>query len=258
MSRYLSQLMDQTGLKIAGPASTPGATSQPTPATVVAPAAPLISAPSLTEQEVQSETESLTPELSEDRPVTTARPRPSFDPTAEGAPPPPHSQESKPLSLIEKKTHASPIDPTPASEATIERVRAWVALASNAPERPTPARISTPSDATQFATATIPPEAAGTPERPDVEGKSAPKVRSSSSRVCLPGIAARPRSAGSASPAAELEDNLWSVNIGAIHLAIEAPREQTSLRAVESRPAPSTFPPRTNSSRLWRYYLRPF
>jgi hypothetical protein len=267
MSRYLSRLINQTGLKIS---------SRPTPALLsqssLAPSAPVIPAPNPTEQDVQSENESMTPHWSEvktgappwartspltaDRetateeqlkelPVTAARGGLSCDRTTDGGLPSRDSQESKLLSLIEKETCASPL----------QKVRAWVAVASDASERPSPTGISMPSEATRPATRSVPPETA---ETPDVERKSVPKVTSSSSRVSLPGIARRPHPAWSASSPAELDVKFWSVNIGAIHVAIEAAQEKTSLRPAESRPAPATLPPTTNSSRLWRYYLRPF
>ncbi len=295
MSRYLSQLINQTGLKVS---SRPGTPSQSS----LAPVAPLIWAPSVTEQEVKSENESLTPnlsnvegrappparknsltanrqttmeELSEERTIVPADLGPSSGPTVERAPRPCESQESKPLSLVEKEPLASQDSrptfvsrpsgsPTPTSEtavpipragATLQRVRAWLAVASSAPETPSPARISTPSDATQPAPRTVPPETA---ETRDVEGKFAFNVTSSSTRVSLPASAVRPRPEGSASPSAELEENLWSVNIGAIHLDIEGARGKTSLPPAASRPAPPPPSPRANSSRLWRYYLRPF
>jgi hypothetical protein len=300
MSRYLPQLINQTGLKISSQPSTPALSSQST----LASAAPVISAASLTQQEVQSESEPLTPNLSEveacappparknsltanrrttteeeseERTIAPTRLGPSRGPTVKGSPPPRDSRESKLLSLVEKETHASPVAPRPTlvsrpsgsptstsetavpiprAGATLQKVRAWVAVASSAPEPPSPASISTARDATQPATRTVRPETA---ETRDVEGKSASKMTSSSSRVSLPGVAVRPQPEGSASAPAEVEENLWSVNIGAIHLDIEAERGgKTGLRPAASRPAPSTPSPRANSSRLWRYYLRPF
>jgi hypothetical protein len=299
MSRYLSQLMGQTGLKITSRPNMPASSSQ----SGLAPVAPVIPARSLTEEEAQSENESMTPNLSkvearvpraarlnsvaasqqtttveqlEEATIEPARLGPSSDPTVRAAHGSHDSQESKCLSLVEKEElHASPVDtrrtfvsrpsgletltsesavPIPRAGPTLQRVRAWLAVASGAPEPPSPARISTPRDA-EPATRTV---ASETTETRDVEEKSASKVTSSSPRVSLPGIAVRPRLEGSASPSAELEENRWSVNIGALHLEIEAARGKTSLRPAASRPAQSTASPRTNSSRLWRYYLRPF
>jgi hypothetical protein len=69
---------------------------------------------------------------------------------------------------------------------------------------------------------------------------------------------ATPTVLSGATLATESEAEPWDVHIGAIHLTIEAPAENPSSRRVEPRlpPAPAPSEPRFNPSRLPRHYLR--
>ena len=294
MSRYLSRLMSQTGVKIPGVTN---ATSTPSPQPLfvaVPPPHPLSSTADLTEQEGESPASGPPPAASvhgmpphsltsggQTGPEQPSQDRSAAETPLNAAPAARDSQETERLPPPETRSRAptvgttlSPVAgpsgspppagnvaaPAPTNSAIIQKVMAWVAGSSHAPERPAPTETRAPVVATQPTTVPAQAAAAVIPEPADSVGESALPIRSPSSRLAIPESAVRRSSTASAERVVEPQDDAWSIHIGAIHLTLEVPPEKPDLHPAQPRPVPSTSAPatRTSGSRLSRYYLRPF
>ena len=177
---------------------------------------------------------------------------PASSPRAEAWNPPPAGVTPAPQPLSNLTAN-----PSRAASEIIRKVMTWVAQDHSGSDPLTSAHSDAPSAQTASAvqrlevTAVLP---------------SRPAERENRSALPSPVPSPAPVSAGSvrslSSPAASAQprDPSWSVEIGAIHLTIEAPPEKAAPRPVEPRavpPAPPARPPAAGS-RLRRHYLRPF
>ena len=137
----------------------------------------------------------------------------------------------------------------------IRKVMNWVAEDNNEVDQLTAARPASPTSA--------PPSAAG-PLKVTAVLPANPAGKEDQTRwpAAIQKPASSPSARRPALPAAadEAAASPWSVEIGTIHLTIEAPMEKPAPRPIEPRalpPAP-TSRPAAASSRLRRHYLRPF
>ena len=143
-------------------------------------------------------------------------------------------------------------NPSRAASEIIRKVMTWVAQDNSGSDPLTSAHSDSPSAQTASAA-----------QRLEVTAVVPSRPAERENRFALPtpvpspaSVSPAPVSAASAQP----RDASWSVEIGAIHLTIEAPPEKAAPRPVEPRavpPAPPARPPAAGS-RLRRHYLRPF
>jgi hypothetical protein len=253
---YFSQLMRQTGVKIAGTA--------PFPESLPAPGAP-------SAHDVEIEESSFTPSTgvvtqsgvfqSESTPIGS-QPRSHVD-----APLETESKIGRDADAL-RESHVS-------FEATIETADAAAAsssaaipaaspLASNAaPSRSTviqevmdwiaePAPVETDSAKSVMSPLRVATAAPAAREALEDDRRLVPS-ESPASALSFHQTVEHARS--DRAPAAKSGDEAWSVHIGAIHLEIEAPGEKPSPRPVALRPA-SPAASEGRGSRLRRYYLR--
>ena len=137
----------------------------------------------------------------------------------------------------------------------IRKVMNWVAQDNSESDPLTSARPDSPDAALPSAagplkvTAVLPSNPAG-----EVDQTSWPAA------IQTPASSRSARTLASPPPAHEPGASPWSVEIGTIHLTIEAPAEKPAPRPIEPRALPTapTSRPAAASSRLRRHYLRPF
>ena len=237
MSGYFSQLMRQSGVKIAGAAVSHESLTAP-------------AAPSLHDVEIEEST--FTPSTGV---VTQSSALPDL-PT-NGAPigSEPRSQADAPLetqSEIESGEEPKAVElrePHVSFEAKSETTEAGAAsssVATPAATKAAPYRSTVIQEVMDWIAA--PPE-----QRALEDDRRLVPSGSPSSAVSFYQTVEHARP--DRSPAAKSGDEPWSVHIGAIHLEIEAPREKPSPRAVAPQPA-SPAASESRGSRLRRYYLR--
>ena len=247
MSGYFSQLMRQTGVKIAGAALVPESLSAPAApraheleieeSSFVPP--PLMTqpgAPFATESEIESDEEPNPGELGEshgssETTIETTDAAAASSSAVTVAPSPPPASKA-----------------APSHSTIIREVMDWIA-------EPAVAEADAPNDPAKSVLSPIQVAAAASPEQRALEDdhRLVPSD-SPSSAMSFYQTVEHPRP--DRSPAAKSGDEAWSVHIGAIHLEIEAPREKPSPRAVAPQPA-SPAASESRGSRLRRYYLRP-
>ena len=241
MSGYFSQLMRQSGVKIAGAAVSHESLSAP-------------AAPSLHDVEIEEST--FTPSTGV---VTQSSALPDLPTNSAPIGSEPRSQADAPLetqSEIESGEEPNAVElrePHVSFEAKSETTDAGAASSSVAtPAASPPATKAAPSRSTVIHEVmdwiAAPPE-----HRALEDDRRLVPSGSPSSAVSFHQTVEHARP--DRSPAAKSGDEAWSVHIGAIHLEIEAPREKPSPRAVAPQPA-SPAASESRGSRLRRYYLR--
>ena len=155
---------------------------------------------------------------------------------------------SSPSAVSAPPQRLADIDVVPHRQASelIRKVMNWVAQDNNESGQLTSARPASPTSALPSAdgplkvTAVLPTNPAGKEDQ-----------------TSSPAAIQKPTSSPSAN---EHDASPWSVEIGTIHLTIEAPAEKPVPRPIEprARPPAPTSRPAAASSRLRRQYLRPF
>ena len=164
---------------------------------------------------------------------------------------------SSPSAVSPPPQRLADVDVGPHREAgeLIRKVMNWVAQDNSQSEQLTSARPDSPATALPSAagplkvTAVLPSNPAGKEDRTSLPAPIQTPASSPSART----LASPPT-------ADEAGASPWSIEIGTIHLTIEAPAQKPAPRPIEPRalpPAP-TSRPAAASSRLRRHYLRPF
>lgn len=242
MSGYFSQLMRQTGVKIAGSApsyeSLPARAASPTHELEIeessfVPPTPLMTQPDrpfATESEIESGEKPNPGELGESHGFSEAK----IETTDAAA-----------VSSSAAIPAASPLasNAAPSRSTVIQEVMDWIA--EPAPVETDPAK----SVMSPLRVAAAAPAARGALE----DDRRLVPSESPASALSFYQTVEHARS--DRAPAAKSGDEAWSVHIGAIHLEIEAPGGKLSPRPVALRPA-SPAASEGRGSRLRRYYLR--